>query len=231
MIKQKHISNLKVGMITKLGRYKLIDLPILNKQICNKNFWIDSDYSFPKTHGLKISRRHLHLVVNVVNMSHMRWLRAVISASVYCTLDVFLLSQTLDCELCSLTLSHMPCNGLFFLWGGRTKKLAIHTFPALHDQQPNLQICQRPLANLSVFQNCYSIYNFHATTCTFLFVLQPIVGAPLCVLFPFLGIASTTWVINIRAKTPWVINNQCWHFGVIPISSIIFLPTMDDDAN
>ena len=26
MIKQKHISNLKVGMITKLGRYKLVDL-------------------------------------------------------------------------------------------------------------------------------------------------------------------------------------------------------------
>ena len=134
--------------------------PILNKQIYNKNFWIESDHYFPKTDGLKISRRHLHLVVNVVNVSHMRWLRAVISASVYCTLDVFLLSQTLDCELCSLTLSHMPCNGLFFLWGGRTKKLAIHTFPALHDQQPNLQICQRPLANLSVFQNCYSIYNF-----------------------------------------------------------------------
>ena len=96
--------------------------PILNKQIYNKNFWIESDHYFPKTDGLKISRRHLHLVVNVVNVSHMRWLRAVISASVYCTLDVFLLSQTLDCELCSLTLSHMPCNGLFFLWGGKTKK-------------------------------------------------------------------------------------------------------------
>ena len=161
MIKQKHISNLKVGMITKLGRYKLVDLahfeqtnlqqklldwkwPLLSKNWRFENF----------TKALTPCCQCCQCVSYEVTEGRYQCVCLLYAGRFPIITNIGLWTLLTD------IVPHAMQRVVLFVWW-QNKKLAIHTFPALHDQQPNLQICQRPLANLSVFQNCFSIYNFH----------------------------------------------------------------------